>query len=110
MTIPLTSRSGAGASKTHDATALHADRLAITSAAFAHPHKDGGDRTQRILVIDGGPAGVVSLQSLSAQKESGTSGIDAVLYERKEQVTGVCFLDQTHCNSSWLPATRTRGP
>lgn len=48
--------------------------------------------TQRVLVVGGGPAGVVALRNLSTDQQ-GSHGFDAVLYERRENIGGVWFLD-----------------
>ncbi|PWN28699.1 FAD/NAD(P)-binding domain-containing protein [Jaminaea rosea] len=52
--------------------------------------------TQRVLIVGGGPAGIVTLRNLRVEERShgGTAGLDAVLYERRESIGGVWYLDE----------------
>lgn len=45
----------------------------------------------RVLIVGGGPAGLVSLRNLTEDEsqQGGKEGFDAVLYERREKIGGV---------------------
>ncbi|CAO1637211.1 unnamed protein product [Parajaminaea phylloscopi] len=66
------------------------DALPLLSAI---PPISASTGTQKVLVVGGGPSGVVSLRNLTSPHEDGSVGFDTVLYERREDVGGVWFLD-----------------
>lgn len=50
----------------------------------------------RVLIVGGGPAGLVTLRNFTADESShntSSTPLDAVLYERREDIGGVWFLD-----------------
>lgn len=59
------------------------------------PGPSGPDAKTRVLIVGGGPAGIVSLRNFLQDEgdHSGQPGLEAVLYERRENVGGVWFLD-----------------
>lgn len=61
-----------------------------------YPAGAGSSRPPRVLVVGGGPAGLVTLRNLTTDESAhpgGHKGLDAVLYERREEIGGVWLLD-----------------
>lgn len=86
MTIPTASSSGSAPSPSPTSLPLLSPTPAVCPATG----------TRRVLVVGGGPAGVVTLRNLREDESAkgGLPGLDAVLYERRESIGGVWYLDE----------------
>ncbi|CAO1637835.1 unnamed protein product [Sympodiomycopsis kandeliae] len=71
-------------------------RLPVLSQVPGTGTSGRSGRSPRVLIVGGGPAGLVTLRNFTSDESShpgGKPGLDAVLYERREEIGGVWYLD-----------------
>lgn len=88
MPVPLSLSNGLNG---HAAPSQQQQQQHTLPVVSQQPTPSASTGTTKVLIVGGGPAGIVSLRNFLQDEsaEGGKKGLDAVLYERREEVGGV---------------------